>query len=99
MRPGMRRREFIAGLGSAAAWPMAARGAAPDSGNRHSRQHKTEGIRGGCPRSAGPKETGFIAGQNVVLEQRWANDQHGSLAGNGGQPCTRKGFTYRRRRK
>ncbi len=53
----MRRREFIAGLGVAAAWPIAAR----------------------AQQRQGLKEAGFVPGQNVVLEQRWANDQYDQL--------------------
>jgi len=77
----MRRREFIAGLGVAAAWPIAARA-----------QQRTTPVVGilGSTRAEGYtssmaafmqglKEAGFVPGQNVVLEQRWANDQYDQL--------------------
>jgi putative tryptophan/tyrosine transport system substrate-binding protein len=71
----MRRREFIAGLGSAAAWPVAARvqrGALPVVGFLH----------GGSPETTmsvmaafrrGLAESGFVEGRNVVVEYRLAN--------------------------
>src|SRR5258708_15622065 len=77
----MRRREFVAGLGVAAAWPMAARA--------QQRTMQVIGILGSTTAEAyafqmtafmqGLKEAGFVPGQNVVLEQRWANDQYDHL--------------------
>jgi putative tryptophan/tyrosine transport system substrate-binding protein len=77
----MRRREFIAGVGGAAAWPMvtwAQQPVMPVIGFFHSA-------------SAGPYarlvtafqqglgETGYFEGQNVAIEYRWANDQYDRL--------------------
>src|SRR3712207_3534726 len=73
----MRRREFIAGLGGAAAWPLSVRAqqtamqvvgflrstpAAPFA-------HLVTAFRKGL------SETGFVEGQNVAIEYRWANNQ------------------------
>jgi len=71
----MRRREFIAGLGSAAAWPMVARG-----------QQPTMPVVGVLSSSVADsyailmatfmqvlKEAGFNDGQNLAVEQRWVD--------------------------
>jgi putative tryptophan/tyrosine transport system substrate-binding protein len=68
----MRRREFIAGLGGAAAWPLAVRAQqpavpvigylalpAPDTG-RDTGFHR------------GLAETGYVEGRNLTVEYRWA---------------------------
>ena len=73
----MRRRDFVAGLGSAAAWPVAARA-----------QQSTVPVIGFLsPQSAdgpkidtapflqGLKETGYVEGQNVAVEYRYAENQ------------------------
>jgi putative ABC transport system substrate-binding protein len=64
----MRRREFIAGLGSAAAWPMVARAqqsAMPVIG------FLAIGANGpGAPFYRGLKEAGYVEGQNVAIEYR-----------------------------
>ena len=73
----MKRRTFITGLGSAAAWPVVARaqqravpvvalvnGSAADvSGNIVAAFRK------------GLDETGYVEGQNVAVEYRWAENQ------------------------
>jgi putative tryptophan/tyrosine transport system substrate-binding protein len=78
----MRRRELIAGLGSAAAsWPLAARAQNPRIpvvGYIHPATPEA------TPRLVaafrqGLRDTGFIDGQNVVVEYRFARDQQDRL--------------------
>ena len=73
----MRRREFIAGLASAAAWPLAARAqqpALPVVGVL-SAQTADEDTRFTVPFLPGLKEAGYVDGQNVAIEYRWAENQ------------------------
>jgi putative ABC transport system substrate-binding protein len=78
----MRRREFIAGLGSAAAWPVAARAqqrATPVIGFLHygtssAYNFVLAGFR------LGLKEAGYVEGQNIAVEYRWANNDPERLA-------------------
>src|SRR6516165_5073234 len=74
----MQRRDFIAGLGAAGAWPIAAR----------AQQRALPVIGGLLPGSArnftvpffqGLKETGYVEGQNVVVEYRYADNQYDRL--------------------
>jgi putative tryptophan/tyrosine transport system substrate-binding protein len=72
----MRRREFIAGLGSAAAWPVVARAQQPAipligylSSQDDTSKYET------VPFLRGLKETGYVEGQNVALEYRYAENQ------------------------
>jgi putative tryptophan/tyrosine transport system substrate-binding protein len=72
-----RRREFIAGLGSAAAWPVVVRAqqpAMPVIGFVSAGSADAEGSAGAAFRK-GLSETGYVAGQNVVVEYRYAENQ------------------------
>jgi putative ABC transport system substrate-binding protein len=74
----MKRRQFIAGLGSAVAWPLAARG-----------QQATVPVIGFLSGSSNPRslaafhkglnETGFADGRNVVIKYRAANNDYSRL--------------------
>jgi putative ABC transport system substrate-binding protein len=73
----MRRREFIAGLGSAAAWPLAARAQQPAvpvigflfSGSLEARRDDLAMFLRGLA------ETGYVEGRNVAIEYRWADNR------------------------
>ena len=77
----MRRRTFIAGVGSAAAWPVVARAqrpAAPVIGVLGV-QSADVGYDLFVPFLQGLKETGYVDGQNVAIEYRWAENQRDRL--------------------
>jgi putative ABC transport system substrate-binding protein len=75
------RREFIAGLGSAAAWPLAAWAQQPAMpviwylGT----QSADDGYNVVTVVLQGLKETGYVVGQNVAVEYRYAENQYDRL--------------------
>ena len=78
----MRRRAFIAALGSAAAWPILARaqGSMPvvafiDSGDSNGHASYVAAFRKGL------NETGFVDGSNVTIEVHWLEGKFDRLPG------------------
>jgi putative ABC transport system substrate-binding protein len=77
----MKRREFIAALGGAAAWPVVARAQQPampvvgwiGSGDQNSVEYVLAAFR------LGLNDTGFVEGQNVTIEYRWSEGQYDRL--------------------
>jgi putative tryptophan/tyrosine transport system substrate-binding protein len=78
----MRRREFIAGLGGAAAWPLVTRAQQPavrvvgwlDAQSPESEREFLLAFRRGLA------ETGYVEGRNVVVEYRWADNDNNRLS-------------------
>ena len=74
----IRRREFIAGLGGAAAWPLAARAqqaAMPVIGYLGTGFADDDLKNFTVPFLQGLKETGYVEGQNVAVEYRWGDTE------------------------
>jgi putative tryptophan/tyrosine transport system substrate-binding protein len=79
----MNRRELMGGLGSAAAWPLAARAQQPalpvigwlGTGSADDYKDFTVGFLQSL------KETGYAEGQNVAVEYRFADDRYVAQTG------------------
>jgi putative tryptophan/tyrosine transport system substrate-binding protein len=77
----MRRREFIAGLSSAATWPAVARAQQPalpvigyiEGGSAENSKFTEAAFRKGL------SETGYVDGQNVTIEHHWLEGQYDRL--------------------
>ncbi len=78
----MKRRMFIAGLGSAAVWPVVVRGqqaAMPVVGYLGAQSADDEYKDRIVPFLQGLKDAGYVEGQNVAIEYRWAENQYDRL--------------------
>jgi len=74
----MKRRQFIAGLGSTAAWPLATRAqqpALPVVGFLSAQSAEVDYKDTTIPFLQGLKEAGYVDGQNVAVEYRYAKNQ------------------------
>jgi putative ABC transport system substrate-binding protein len=74
----IKRREFIAGLGGAVAWPLAAwaQQAVPVIGFLSAQSVDDEYKIRVVPFLQGLKETGYVDGQKAAVEYRWASSSH-----------------------
>jgi putative tryptophan/tyrosine transport system substrate-binding protein len=84
MRAKIERRAFITLLGGAAAWPLAARAQQPmpvvgflHPASPSSPQGPYAAIRTNFLQ--GLQETGYVGGQNVTIEYRWAEGRYDRL--------------------
>src|SRR5271169_6550380 len=78
----MRRREFIAGLGSVAAWPVVARAqqaAVTVVGFLSAQSAEVDYKDVTVPVLQGLKESGYVEGQNVAVEYGYAENQFDRL--------------------
>jgi putative ABC transport system substrate-binding protein len=77
----MKRREFIAGLGSAAAWPLAASAQQPTTPTVGFLSPSSPDVSAGNVAAVrrGLNDAGFVEGRNVVIDFRWAEDHYDRL--------------------
>jgi putative tryptophan/tyrosine transport system substrate-binding protein len=73
----MKRRQFIAGVASAAAWPLAARAQQPAMPVIGFLRAQSANVT--ATFLQGLKETGFVVGENVAVEYRYAENQFDRL--------------------
>jgi putative ABC transport system substrate-binding protein len=88
----MRRRKFITFLGGAAAWPLATHAqqpAVPVIGFMSGRSPSDSSYLVDAFRQ-GLRETGYLEGETINIEYRWANGEYGRLPGLASDLLTRK---------
>jgi putative ABC transport system substrate-binding protein len=79
----MRRREFVAGIGAAVAWPLSARGQSatiPTVGVLHPGSPAIGPAGGIKPFIEGLNDAGYVDGRNVKLEVHWLEGRQDGLA-------------------